>query len=419
MAELTTAYSVNWSESGATVPLDIIPLAGQGNAQQAIHTSLQIGSESKHDLRPGAYLVRCTLPSGEMLSEQVEVGDNPIRIEFQSQLGSPREDLAWAYQLIPNSSLSNPLSEFRLASELAAIPSILPDFKEGSTPVRSRIMVAEQLGNVQPASPQSPLKIALLGEDWKERLGLSPFELTSATSSLRLFGIEAELAVYQPIEPRQYWLRLSGIGPQKVFAIPYYAWHSSHDNHRPPVAVLIESSPDEHDQDGLTVKVRSPNPQVNALVGYLARGDYDASRRASNPLVENVRKLLQGETDPMAAVVVGYFLLRAGDPAQLGPWTETLAENYGWLPDGAVIRAWHLWRSSTPDLNQVAEWLTTAAERGVPAFTQGLRLLHDGLRLLMQEESLSQNDQIRNAFNKISHSAQTADWRHVTTALFE
>src|SRR5439155_215308 len=48
--------------------------------------------------------------------------------------------------------------------------------------------------------------------------------------------------------------------------------------------------------------------------------------------------ILQKRLDAVSAAVGAYLVLRLGQTARLGDWTENLRQWFPWLPDGAAIR---------------------------------------------------------------------------------
>lgn len=139
---------------------------------------------------------------------------------------------------------------------------------------------------------------------------------------------------------------------------------------------------DSQSEKTATCIVDSGNPRAEALLGYLISGDFGAARAVSEDVVQYAEKLLHDKTlDPARAAIGAYYLLRAGRLDRLRDWTRNLANWVPWMPDGAVIRAWHLLRESKPNSEHALAWFMEAEQRGIPLYAQGLRLLFDGLRL--------------------------------------
>jgi hypothetical protein len=85
--------------------------------------------------------------------------------------------------------------------------------------------------------------------------------------------------------------------------------------------------------------------------------------------------------DPFAAALGAYLLLRLRRFDLMRAWARNLANGWPTLADGSVIWAWQQihQRGSEPEIR---DYLMRAANAGLPVFTEGLKLLNDGLRLL-------------------------------------
>lgn len=120
--------------------------------------------------------------------------------------------------------------------------------------------------------------------------------------------------------------------------------------------------------------------------------------------------------DPSSAAIAGYYLLKAGQLKRLDDWTQNLANFFPWMPDGAVIYAWHLMRQDKPNLGQALERLLQAEQRGLPMFTQGLRLLFDGLEFFAQKSP--SDTAITQARDRVQRYARAANWQALTTSFY-
>jgi hypothetical protein len=78
-------------------------------------------------------------------------------------------------------------------------------------------------------------------------------------------------------------------------------------------------------------------------------------------------------SNPMAAALGGYALLRCGELERLHDWPDNLAASVRWLPDGAVIAGELAARQG--DHPKAVDSLLTAADRGLPLFTEGMSIL--------------------------------------------
>jgi hypothetical protein len=169
------------------------------------------------------------------------------------------------------------------------------------------------------------------------------------------------------------------------------------------------------------VAVRENDPRTEALLGYLISGQYSSARIVGPEIVRDAEQLLfEKMRDPTGAAVAGYYLLKTGHFDSLHDWTRNLADWFPWLPDGAVIRAWHVWRQERSDYEEARERLLQAAGRGIPLYTQGLRLLLDGLNLLHHKATAQglEDSEIAAALEQVRPYARAADWRAPTTTFY-
>src|SRR4051812_43700386 len=107
MSELKVQFGRGVTETGAaSVPLEII---GADMRRLGEPHLLRLDRELDITVPPGPYLVRAHLPSGELVSTQVEVGAGESkRVVLASVSESPSESLGWAYytQPVARSSLA-------------------------------------------------------------------------------------------------------------------------------------------------------------------------------------------------------------------------------------------------------------------------------------------------------------------------
>ncbi|MGB7990636.1 MAG: hypothetical protein WCF44_14645, partial [Candidatus Methylophosphatis roskildensis] len=141
------------------------------------------------------------------------------------------------------------------------------------------------------------------------------------------------------------------------------------------------------EQNSLTLSVRltTSEPAADTILGYLQRGDLYSAETMAAWIDEAEEMLLYKKNDPYAATVGAYLLLRLKRFDNLHDWARNLADRFGFLPDGCVIWAWQLIHQKPSDSGEIRKYFLQAAERGLPIYTEGLRLLLDGLRLLGSE----------------------------------
>jgi Restriction Enzyme Adenine Methylase Associated len=168
----------------------------------------------------------------------------------------------------------------------------------------------------------------------------------------------------------------------------------------------------------LAITVATDNNVAEALLGYLTIGALGHAGLV-NKSAEDL--LFAKVGDPAAAAVGGYYLLRTSDLARLHQWPQNLANWMQWMPDGALIHAWQLIRqqqeAEEPEeaaLRTGRDRLLEAVERGVPVYTEGLRLLVAGLKLL-DFEADGRDREVRDALDRVRPFAAAADLGQPTT----
>jgi hypothetical protein len=175
--------------------------------------------------------------------------------------------------------------------------------------------------------------------------------------------------------------------------------------------VTVTIVPDRERQGELRVATLTGNDDAESLLGYLRAGSIDHGEL----VLEKAEHLLYGKfKDPTAAAIAGYYLLRMRRFERLRDWAPNLANHFAWLPDGAVIDAWqhiHTGREHGGDdhFAEARARLLLAVARGLPLYTEGLRLLVDGLSLFATDDR-----EVRAALKTVSGYSDAVDWTAAT-----
>lgn len=405
MSKLNIKFQPYAADSGsAQVPMEVI----DHNLEQVWAQSQMLRDEAEVDVAPGTYLVRAHLPSGEIVSAQAQVGENESKkIELIPKQHSPQETLGWAYYLKGVSRTGqtartfaafDPASLFRAAATADSI----------STPKLDLYFHNAESGWHSLSSLEDAHELELPGADF-------PVEVM-VDRAIRyldpLTPVSLRLKTKRNLRkcPGQFWLQVGGDQPwSKFVALP-----SARE-----LRVLVTRDDDEPQQsdDPLNVIVDSGNPQAEAILGYLSAGDFGSAKLVGGEVVESAMHLLWDKLDdPTGAAIGGYLLLATGHLFKVN-WTNNLADWMKWLPDGAVVHAWHVLRQKGGDGKLARKWLIEAAERGVPLYTQGLRLLFDGLNIFDMRAD-SKDEEVKAALESIRPYAAAADWRAPVTTFF-
>ncbi len=345
MSQIQTRFAYGAGDSeNALIPLEVF----NAKSETVYRDSVRMGSAVlKRDFDPGTYLVRATLPSGEVLSKTVEVkADRSVEVLLRPRRQSPRENLGWAYYL--QSSVTRPLE----------------------------LMVDRQLPQVRFWQHNTSGWTEMILRPDSKRLGNSTYvnfdaSLGDTQPGVRLLVELQSHGDWRRWELGQFWVQVEAEGFSRMMAVPP----------APTIGILVVDA-EPHPKDSATFRIvaASGDPTTQALLGYLSSGDFESARNVGTDWYKHVQETLKSKIDdPGMAAIAGYLLLEVGDAGQLDDWTRTLARGTPWLPDGPIIRAAQLLAGPDPEPKDVADWMLEAVRRGLPMFTQGLRLLYDGL----------------------------------------
>jgi hypothetical protein len=146
------------------------------------------------------------------------------------------------------------------------------------------------------------------------------------------------------------------------------------------------------------------------MLGYLTSGQLDQARVVAPELLATAREMFQQKVkSPEGAAVAGYFLLRVGEQESLGNWPNNFANWFDRLPDASVIHAWQLLRRpGVPDRRLARNRLVQAAQNGVPRYTEGLRLLFEGLQAFAADDS--GDAKVETLLADVRRYAAACDW---------
>jgi Bacterial RNA polymerase, alpha chain C terminal domain len=157
----------------------------------------------------------------------------------------------------------------------------------------------------------------------------------------------------------------------------------------------------------------SSNTAADALLGYLSRGAVPAAASLVEDQQELATLLLHQKVhDPYAAAVGGYYLLRIGEiERRMQRWPANLSDWMGWISDGPIIRGWQLLRgTSSHRRGETARGrFLEAIERGLPVYTEGLRLLIDGLKVVVRESRGKDHEAVA-ALESVGRYGAATDW---------
>ncbi|MFI7546773.1 hypothetical protein [Actinoplanes sp. NPDC049599] len=324
--------------------------------------TVQVNQRAGFDLPAGQYALVVTLPSGDRLTETVTSGP-----------GSPGHDIALA-EISPHESMqrtvvlkSGPAGRGRSFTE--------PGFRSLWVRLWTRVDGVWGVGS------------------WPD--------------AIAYWDDDAVVYVF-PTGRRPHMLQLGG---------PRIPWRMVSLPAADQLEVTVQPAGDGAAPE-VSLTVATSDNLAEATLGYLTAGAVTHAGLISD---QAERLLYRKVTNPAGAAVGGYFLLRTSDLDRLHNWPRNLANWMQWMPDGALIHAWQLIReqqeSPEPVLARLAEareLLLVSVERGLPVYTEGLRLLVSGLKLFdFQAEGA--DPEIRDALDRIRPFVAAADLTQPTT----
>jgi hypothetical protein len=168
----------------------------------------------------------------------------------------------------------------------------------------------------------------------------------------------------------------------------------------------------------IQVKIQSEHWESETLLTLLSRGPVSEEDGLFREV--EAEYFLQGKLrNPAAAVIGGYYLLKIRAIDRMHDWANNLANWFPWIPDGPVIHAWQLMAKvikNPKDISTIRKRLLEAHRRGIPHYTEGLKLLHDGLERIGTFYKGS-DFQIQSALRRVRSLVALADLSQPTTTL--
>ncbi len=347
------------------------------------------------DVEPGSYLVRAHLPSGETAVAMTDVIENSEAQVTLTPPESPHEWLSWLHFL---GETTEPEEE-----------STLRAFSE----IWVRLWAYQDEFQLQfPANQQ------LASRRWMilpPALWLQRQMYDAGAASCWLYSANQPKSTNQS---QKLYLRMLQVGgptvPSRLVSLPPTLGE---------IQVLIRPSRIPTALNGgLTVKAVSQDLKAETLLHYLASGSLEAAQMVSYEVVADAEQMLRDKRiNPMGAAIGGYYLLRVGALERLHDWPNNLANWITWLPDGAVIHAWQLLRQSVETEHRYARYrLLQACERGIPVYTEGVRLLIDGLEMFAEDATAHNrpDEEVEQALQRLRRYATAMDWNQRLTTFY-
>jgi hypothetical protein len=332
---------------------------------------IQSKSFSVDYLEKGTYTLRLSLSSGVQKDATFDLAEGEIKtIDFDIISNSPHETHEWAYF---NKSFS---VESLRGTNLKTIPFYQQKGKLVDCKVWKNIN-----GN------------------WQQNL-LPQFMNQTVYGDGNTFSVNTDQALS--------FLEISGDNiPNLYVSLPPQSQVNC--------LVKLTEVPDESIYP-VEVTVSTENLKAETLLTLLTSGAIREAKTLSNA-GEAERLLFEKMVNPITASIGGYFLLKIGELDRLHDWANNLANWFPWLPDGAIIHASQLLNKkdkTNDDVKMIRERLIETARRGMPIYTEGLRLLEKGLSQLWYYSEKTDLE-IKGLIDRVGNYIEATDWCRETT----
>ncbi len=352
---------------------------------------------TKVDVVPGKYLVQATLPSGSVLMKEVDVeAGHDVALLLDADR-SPHEHLSWQH-------LSKHSRVFERYAENGRLASNQPELaaKFGHSP---RILErAPHPWNWEAFSPlvsgsstrSSPTTIADIATAFEAGGSGGPIAARPGDEAdSYIMSVVSHMDMSRDLERPLYFAVVERGETIDVVSLPLPWMMGQWGKSRQYNSAHFDLAVPRHPSDPVSATVR--DSRFGTMLAYIANGALPtaAALFASGDAVE---LLMDKLANPFAAVAGAYVLIETETTPtkhkEWHDWLDNLAKWFPWLPDGAVLAAWHrLHRDDDPaTAKEAIEWLRVALHRGLPVFAPVLRCLNDALTMVVDDPDMECED---------------------------
>lgn len=323
-------------------------------------------SETK-ELEPGKYYVTARMPAGQELSAEVVIKTGKtvnVALAPEPAEASPHEFQAEQHFNIGEKNMSRRQITNHLNPTFDDM--FFKRLDEGEDFIASHLE-SMFVPTSEPVVPDAALLIFkgnLFSFNPSKQIKLQGSRAIKAENSVRI-SVEptAELIYAQ--------LRQANVPPLN-FALPV--------SHQFGCTLVVQR---EANRNLLSIDANLRHSQADMLLRYTQKGFLNQASLVSDAVA--AEELLRDKvSDPIAAAVGAYSLLKFGEIERLHDWTENLRQFFEWLPDGAAIRGEHLARLGKHE--QAAQAFLDLAQRGIPIFSDGLSYAVERMRIYVDLE---------------------------------
>jgi hypothetical protein len=349
------------------------------------------GSEvNRVTVEPGRWLVEATLPSGEVISEEVAVAKGKdVPVTLYAAEHAPHEWLGWQH-LVGNIEGAETLKHLRDGT-----PDIAKAFGRTArtnlaTGEPDRDAAQRPITNQPPSVHLFTKQGNLPGiEAWTNIFDADP---AGATPLRTTWGDRNEATwlyrLTKPAHPaRRDFVHVAWLDERFTVSLPL-PWKALGGQRQVPVQVMVRMHPLERNvQLGVIVE----DPDFAPMAGLMTASTLPKATVA----VRQAREMLFGkELHPLGAAAGGYVLLAAGDSKESNwhSWIDNLADLFPNIPDGMILKASLRLRfpKSRDSADEARAALLEAFGRGIPYYAAGISWLLDGLTVFSDDPSVEE-----------------------------
>ncbi|MER5466052.1 hypothetical protein ABT010_36510 [Streptomyces sp. NPDC002668] len=376
---------------GVNIVGDIYPAGATGAGRRNILIPCGISvTPERYQVPAGRYVVSATLPSGAVLTEDVEARKGEETLVSLDASDSPYETHSWQY-------LMGNIEPRRVYHDPSTVP-VPRSLGSRSMGAAARAAGVNDHGGAEEPPPIWPGKATWIGNSttsswsFESMIGLAALppatpiadviadsppqvvaapDATDGTSHLFRFGADGPLGAPSESYGNRQFLAVEIADAAHLVTLPA-PWSSAQ------IEVLVNT---RQSPTGSAIAVTVRDPAVGAGLAYMARGALGTAAR----LFTDVDSMLYSKNqNPLSAAAGAYVLVGTDltdEPRHWDPWLEHLRDWFGWMSDGSVLCATRRLRqaSTEADLRRARDGLIEAYSRGVPFYTLGLSWLIDGL----------------------------------------
>jgi len=359
-------HTVTHSYESEQIPKKVKVLDAELNEINAFW--LRGDSEKVLEMKPGLYAVVLTLPSGEEMEKILKIEDShENKVEFDLSEISPHESHEWAYMskgiikskasLVDSKYLGSWIRLWHIKDNIWSVISlpILDSSSWNEDGVSYTLRVNKELQFLQVGGPKIPWRLVALPPGGELKCLIKP-----------------------------------NLGPSNIVH---------------PLEIIVTSE----NWEAETILTMLTNNAIDKAV-EIYESSYLKDITAESLLFNKM-------SDPTSAAIGAYYLLKLKKFDRLHNWAKNLANRIDWMPDGPIIWAWQLIKegrkSGEVNIKEVRERLLEACQRGVPIYTEGLRLLWDGLKMLTYE--FKDDKYLNKALEMVNAYVEAIDWSATVT----